>query len=505
MRKIIALVYLLLLVRATYAQSPAPKPIGIADTVTASVPPYNFGWYRIDPVKKTIANYTMTGGTTPEGVMWDGYTYVQDKTINYKKTTLILFGDLNLFKENFPIKEDFKNLRALYSRYGYAILKSKRTIYFYNIGRNEVKSVDISGFTAITDSVYTDKTAALFAIYNEKLEQITDGAVLDAASLKHLARDYYTDKNGLYLLNKHYRPSLEKETFEALKVEDSEGMAGASLVSANYFIYNSHVYGISDQVNRLTLNADKLIEIKWNDETYSLTDGEHSYEKDGGNDYSESNRPSLEWFKTTIEYFKEKHITIETVLPFRLHLFERGTDSLYMPLSNGNFKYDYSKDKSGFLIKTSDGYYRPYDPRKIPQKIEQLTIFNRLTKKDEPFDIAKFKNPAETVIIYDNQLYINGYHFNKAIDIGNLRPIGKTGFLTDGKVLICPFGEASSYGVYDGEVVHDFKSIIRGVDISKLSIISNSRLTDGTYLYLGATVIPIKTLSMKLKIFPDNQ
>nr|WP_294943947.1 hypothetical protein [uncultured Mucilaginibacter sp.] len=504
MRKIIALLYLLFSVGDVYAQNPGDKGNKIADTITASASPYILGWYKIDPEKKTIATYTMTGGTTPEGVMWDGYTYVQDKTINYKKTTLILFGDLNLFKENFPIKEDLKNLRALYSRYGYAILKSQKAIYFYNIARNEVKSVDISGFTAITDSIYTDKTAALFAIYNEKLEKITGDALLDAASLKHLARDYYTDKNGLYLLNKHYRPRLEKETFEALKVEDSEGMAGTSLVSANYFIYNSHVYGISDQVNRLTLNADKLTEIKWNDETYSLTDGEHSYEKGGGNDYSETNRPSLEWLKTTIEYFKEKHISIETVLPFRLHLFERGTDSLYMPLSNGNFKYDYAKEKSGFLIKTSDGYYRPYDPRKIPQKIEQLTIFNRLTKQDEPFDIAKFKNPAETVIIYDNQLYINGYNSNKAIDIGNLRPIGKTGYLTDGKLLICPFGESSSYSTIDGEVVHDFKSIIRGVDISKLSIISNSRLTDGTYIYNGATVIPIKTLGMKLKIFPDK-
>ena len=511
MKKILVIIFIALWTCAGYCQNlPGVAAVnnGAFDTTRLVKPPYNIDYFSIDPKSKTVSEQREVGGVT-----WDGYRYVVDPTIHYNTTSLIIFGSQITFKELFPYKGNLNAVKIIGCTDRDVTFKDKTGIYDF-VPPDRLSKINIASYTAIGDEIYQDNKGYLYFNFEWELQKLSGQTFFDVRTLKHLAGNYYTDKNGLYFLDKHYHPELNAYPLEAIKVEDSQGVSVQTTVTPRYIIYNNHVYSITRNLDRLNLDPANLTEVEWDsgyNNSYSITDGKHTYDTYGGVGYSDSVKDPYSdrhlMLKHTVDYFNKNNISVKGAFPRYLNFTPKDTSTLYIPLGQRVNNPEPLKYKVGVLFNTSDGLYFYNILNKIadPQKIKKVLVHNIDTKKDEEFNPDEFSFLGTNVSIYRNHLFIAGRAVYEQLDLKNLRFISnnyfKTYFLTDGKVLIYA-NWISFYGtklVNGQEEMVLGERIIKGVNINKLRIINQDRLIDDRYLYIAGSIIPLHKLALDVK------
>ena len=510
MKKIVVIIFAILWGCTCYCQKTADNKTAYNnfDTMRLVKAPYCIDYFSIDPKSKTVSEQQEVGG-----VNWDGYRYVVDPAIHYKTTSLIIFGSRITFKELFPYKGNLNAVKIIGCTDQDVTFKDKTGIYDF-VPPDRLSKIDVAPYKAIGNDIYQDNKGHLYFIYERELQKLSGQTFFDARTLKHLAGNYYTDKNGLYILGKHYHPELNMYPLEAIKVEDSQATSAEPFVTPRYFIYNNHVYSLTSQIDRLKLDPANLTEIEWDsgyNNFYSITDGKQTYDTHGAANYSDSIKDPYSdrhlMLKHTVDYFSKNNISIKNVFSRYIRFAQKDTSTLYIPLGESIYDNNPATTKNGVLLNTSDGFYflNVANRTADPQKIKKVLVYNIDTKKDEDFNPTEFSFLGNNVCIYRNHLFIAYHPVCEQLDLKNLRFISniyfKTYFMTDGKILIyANWGSLYETKTVNGqeEIVLD-KRIIKGVNIPKLRIINQERLMDDQYLYSADTIFPVYRFGLDVK------
>jgi hypothetical protein len=495
---------------------------------------YLLGDYLINPNKKQISIYKMTGGYDKEsGIHWDGYYYAPDSTINYDSTTLFIIGNTIFFKEQveFSPNLDLNTLRVIRNdldEYGCLLCRDKNSLYEGSVGSSTDDNddmepcsiIDLSGYTTINDYIYKKGGDLYFLLKEEfELEKI-EGVTLDIPTLKHLMNNYFTDKNGLYLLG-GYGYVEDKTSYEydkSVQLEKSNGKTIIPLVKRNYLVYDGKVYSPAEDAAHqpLPLNANRIKELELNNyrEVSFLADDDHTFRTEGSDGYS-TTEFKMEIFNRQYDadFFKKNVNQWQIITGGDVHFIkENNGKTLYFP--SASKKPLPGPIQSHVLIKTPDGFYI-FDEGNgsTLQKIDQVFIFNFDTKKYEELDTNQYRYVAENLRIYKNRVYgYDGLPIMEPIDAQHLHFIThhdvKTDYLTDGKSLIYigNMGGITMTGRGNETMQVLDERIISGVDFSTLKVITANILIDKEYIYNGNDgigVIPIKALQLDVKIFTE--
>lgn len=494
MKNIYSLILLTFYAASSYSQS---------NTVIASKPPYVIGDYLINPENRTVSRYT------EYGVKASMMKYVPDTSISYNNTTLLIMGDLIAFKENFPFECDISRLKLLSSNARYAVLKDKYAIYIYDSENIKAgsKKIDISPYRAVSDLLYQDRNDNLY-LFSDELEKIIGLPELDIKTLKHIVGRYFSDKNGMYFLGRHYDYKTYTSIEKSVKLESSKGKNVKPIVTKNYLIYNSQIYAISDDIDKLNLDAGKIIEVEWSEysNNYSITDGKNLYETSLSR-YSA--RSEVNDRNYSNDFFRKNNISLQKIVSPNIG-FRESNKELYFPIRNPKRRLQ-AEQRNGMLAKTTNGYYFLdkgfHTPN--PEKVKNVWIYNVDLKKDEPFDVGEFKFLKDQVYIYSNRLFLEGLPVNESINTRKVRVLSrnnvKINFIFDGESLIY-IGNITGYStkIDDGqEEVILSSRIIKGTDMSKIKIVNKDLLVDDRYIYYRNTVIPMQEIGLNVKVFNE--
>jgi len=466
----------------------------------ASKPPFYLGHYLIDPVHKTVG-VQMIGG---EGKVGETVSFPADTAIHYERTSLIILGEQILFKEHFPFHCNFNNLQVIASnKYG-TIFRDSNYVYYYNTYNGVSGSkVDISAYKALSNGLYEDKQGVFFTLDDMALKKITPVEKIYTGNLKHLVNQFFTDKNGLYRLDSHFDRESDSVVYQFVKLEDSNGKKILPSVNKYYLIYGKQIYGTTRYgVEKLPLDADKIREMEWGDNYQILTDGKNLVEIDG-------NGMRINDRNFTNDFFSKNHIDIQQIMPADVNFIaQKDTDILYLPLGTSKYIHGSEVYKPGLLLKTSDGFY--FLPRWMhttqPQKLKNVLVYNIDTRREEAFDITKFKSINGTMFAYGNHLFYDYLPVKEPVSIKKLtlltKGLNKTRYITDGKQLIYI---GSSYGYTIGsetgqEYVVLKKAIIFPDNISDLQVVNENVLADDNYIYSYNSVIPKTALGFPIEM-----
>ena len=469
---------------------------------------YALGEYLFNPSAKKIWVLEKYG----KGKVGTAVGYFPLKEINYDHTSLIVLGKRILFKEQFPKEVDFKSLNYIDE----GLFEDKNYIYSYYpdalpIQINESSKIDISGYKRISNYIYENKVGALYflnTINGFGLEKINDLSDLDKATLKHLQRQYFADKNGLYAFNARYFGDGSVEKIECIQLEKSNGKTIEPIVTRNYLVYHKSVYARYDLIEKLQIDADKMVECRWDDNQmiFFLTDGKNVYEQDNSA-YQSMHRNTGNNY---VNNFFKSGIAIQKIYNFEIML-SKDSDAQTLYFNNRKDKTGYT-ETGGILVKTATGFYfavsGPVD--REPIKIKKLMIYNPITDKDEVFDGQHYFKISSEMYAYKGQLFL----YNTPIkELSNLQHPNffmsngiKTNFITDGNTLI-------AYGSFNGYLTENSngtekvvygKWIKTGVDVSQLKAINKNLLVDENNFYDCSNgslqVIPIKKLGLDVKL-----
>ena len=490
---------------------------------------YDLGSYAIKPKKRQVGIYTFSGKAT---IGYPALVYQQDKTIKYNTTTLFIVGSQIFFRENirfFP-KFDLKTLRVIRNNLnGDLLCRDKNYLYrnavgspttdYRHIKDEYVDTINLSGYTVINDYIYQKDSDLYFLSKPFELKKV-EGITLDIPTLKHLAGNYFTDKNGLYLLGQ-YNDAAENYS-KSVQLEYNKGFPITPVVKRNYLIYGGKVYPIAPDTdyNPLPLNTIKMKEIVLDDQ-YSrfsfLADDNHTFQLDYANGcYTEEIDFADSCFNALLKKNVNQWQVITTAGDVDF-IKKDGGKTLYFPSGIKTFGGTFLNT---FLIKTPNGFYaKPlhFNLATI-QKVKHVFFFNFDTKEYEELDASQYRHVSHEFRIYKNRLYgLDGLPVKEPIETENLRLIMhhdvKTNYLTDGKLLI-----SVKTGYWGGTYIQGKGSnamrvldthIICGVDFSTLKVVTADILIDKNNIYSstqddGIQVIPIKSLHFKMRIFTEQ-
>lgn len=482
---------------------------------------YKLGRMGICPAKKAIYGEEMIGGIDVDDngntYHWDGTRTVQIKGIKYNSTALVAIGHIMTFKEFCNPKfysNDFQVLRYNINGKGYIIGKDKENMYLIvYTDDNDPTVIDISHLEYLKEGIFRDKAGKLYfyPYTNYGLIEVPHIEGLDIESLKHIASNYYMDKNGLYWFGRETTQSsggVSKTVNPSGLLEPSRGGNVHPVLMDGYFKYGDAVYTTKSDFlpARLNLKGSKCVELPLSFEETYVTDGETVYNKTYDNYFREVDEANIErryGLKTNLTEWKllaegvynPGHTMAQIVGEGRIHYFP--TDE--KPSLNG-FAHK--------LIHAPDGFYM------AGKKLDNVMIYNYDTRQYEPLEVDKFRRLTDRVYIYKKRIYsYDCIPIVEDIDTDKLYQIKKGGidtyFFTDGKVLL------HSESFDETKIIEDAKkgkymvfknSIERNVDFTTLKIINQNMAMDKNNIYsgeyYGMEIIPIKEI--KIKVIDTN-
>lgn len=477
---------------------------------------YTIGNYQFNPSKKTVSilqHYSIGKVGTAMG-------YFPDNSIKYDSTTLIVLGNEVLFKEYFPKEVDFASLHYIgESDYSQNLFSDKQFIYAYSPNflqhQGTAKKHDVSDYTRINDYVYEDKSGELFFLNTSnglKLSKIDVSLKLDKHSLKHLQGQYFADKNGLYALGVRFFGHMYSKKFSQqpidILVESANGRTIKPIITRNYIVYGNSVYAKDHSIEKLKLDVNKMIELKWGIQNiYFITDGTNLFEN------RHSSYREAEWNKDNDyanDFFKSGVNLLKIFSPQIKFLQGKDKNTLYFSNVKGD-KTQYT-EKHGILIKTDQGYYFANMGRADtkPEKIDKVVIYNQKTKQNEEFEDSEFLNIEERIFAYKGNVSFDDIPIKEINNAKNLHFFVdngiKTNFVTSGDMLIA-FG---NFGGYQSEIINGEQKVVfgkwikTGVDMTKFKAVNKKLLVDEANFYDCSNgslqIIPFKKLGLPVKL-----
>ncbi|RZL34511.1 MAG: hypothetical protein EOO96_09540 [Pedobacter sp.] len=477
---------------------------------------YTISNYQFNPSKRIVAVLQYFS----KGKVGTSMGYFPDTSIKYDSTTLVVLGNEIVFKEHFPKEVDFSSLHYIgESDYSISLFSDKQYIYAYSPNflpyQGAAKKVDISAYTRINDYIYENiigELCFLNVTNGLKLVKIEGLPNLDKQTLKHVQGQYFTDKNGLYAFGVHYFGHMYSNNYSSkpisILVESSNGKIIKPIITRNYIVYGKSVYAKNHSIERLKLDVNKMMEIKWGTQhIYFVTDGTNLFEN------MHSSYREAEWNKDNHyanDFFKSGINILKIFSPLVSFLQASDKQTLYF----GNIKKDKTAytQKNGILIKTDQGYFFANNgrPNVKPEKIEKVIIYNETTKQNETFEEEQFLSIDERIFAYKGLIFINNIPLKEINGMNNLRFFTDKGivtnFVTDGKTLVA-FGNIGGYQTtkIDGsEKVVFEKWIKRDVTVANLRAINKNLLVDENNFYDCSNgslqIIPFKKLGMPVKL-----
>ncbi|RZL35969.1 MAG: hypothetical protein EOO96_07945 [Pedobacter sp.] len=477
---------------------------------------YTISNYQFNPSKKTVAVLQYFS----KGKVGTSMGYFPDNSIKYDSTVLVVLGNQILFKEYFPKEVDFNTLKYVGEYdYGVGLFRDKQYIYSYSVNflpfQGIAKKIDISAYTRINDYLFENKMGELFYLNTKndlKLVKIDASLKVDKSTLKHLQEQYFADKNGLYAFGIRYFGHMYSNKFSQqpidILVESANGKTIEPIITRNYIVYGNSVYAKNYSIEKLKLDVNKMMELKWGIQNiYFITDGANLFEN------RHSSYREAEWNKDNHyanDFFKSDVNLLKIFSPEIKFLQGKDKNTLYF----SNLKGDITQytEKHGVLIKTDQGYYFANMGRADtkPEKIDKVVIYNQNTRKNEDFDDRQFLNIEERIFAYKGNVFLHNIPVKEINGLQNPQIFNhngiKTNFLTSGDTLIA-FGNISGYQseIIDGEEKVFFeKWIKRGIDITKLKAINKNLLVDEANFYDCSNgslqIIPFKKLGLPVKL-----
>ncbi|TDP01562.1 hypothetical protein [Flavobacterium sp. 245] len=458
----------------------------VKSTPKDTVKDFIIGDYMLVPKLKEVRTYTMVGGET-----WDGYTYQKDPKIDYEKTTLLVLGNSILFKEYFPFPFNLDKLKLIYSDDIWSICRDDNYIYRISY-RVTPAQIHIADYKPLNDFIYKAKSGELFFLDIETYKLNPVKLNIDENSIKHLAGNYYADKNGLYFFGAHAKKNAKSN--ERDYIDKSEKIIDAKKVvpkiSKNYIIFNNQVFAIADrEIKKLDIDPKKLIEIHFTNRQSLITDGKNIY-TNANYGYSGQNGKGVfgMWFPVLFSGSNLQKIYSRS-LPF-----VKENNSVVFNKRN-------PKESMDLVAVINNENYILTNKKKT--KIGQPLFYHSETKTNKAFDDKYLKIYKNQFIQYKNVLYFNGMPVETSkLDLKNLREIENSNYLTDGKSILYIGGVTGLSLKKKNEIefaVFDDR-IIENVFTSKLKMINPDLLSDGTIILNREQKIAIKDLNLNVKI-----
>lgn len=471
---------------------------------------YEIAGFQIALGEKVIYGWQMIGGTDVDSdgnvIHWDGYEYVPVKEIDFTTTNLIFAGSRIAFKEFFPIKTaDPSSLKVIGYDIGYGsnttiILSPAEKRVYILWGNGAMSEVDIEGFTHLSGVIFRSGTGKLCYLPHgrEYLQEVD--LPLDGATLRHVAADFYTDKNGLYYLDSYRQNSRQ--------LEKSNGKALQAVLYDRYFIYGGAAYPRSSysDAKDLRLDAARLSRLGTPYADY-LGDGEKLFElpystNSGVRDLGTPR--NIVQTGTPPEPFDRWRYFDIVVAGGNL----KG-NTLYYPskeiYANGGSYYTLVKTPSGFYGITGSS------AKLKAVKLDAVMIYNIDTRQYEPIEIDRFRRLTTNFYLYKGRMYYSDSHpFDADLEVDKLQPIclnGKpTEFFTDGRVLLggCNFSRLKSEE-REGYRWYSFaEEPFAGVDWPSLQVVDEKTLIDKNNIYMESgsllQIIPRKELGLEVNV-----
>ncbi|NDV67602.1 hypothetical protein [Dysgonomonas sp. 25] len=462
---------------------------------------YKINSYIINPSEKKIYVEGMIGGKrkNEDGSVthWDGIQVVQDRSINYKKTKLIVFGRYIKFKEYFNLLDSLSDARFIY---GTSYFTDGKKVYGERYGELE-EMIDISEYKRINDFLY-QKNGELYAYnpdsYATQMDSVIGLEYFDTSSVKHIDRHYFTTKDGLYWLGSHL-DSKDRTMFwsyDSRLLEKNEDGNGEAITYSNYFTYNNSVYAYnSSEIKRLDLDASKTKKIILEPNRPSnwisalLTDGNNTYECSETSEF---------YLIDTARVKLPANITGWIPIIYRSGYYKKGKDLYIDACASASVDGSIVWTPDGFYNVIKDGRYAKY--LMIP--VGNIWIKNYATGEYEIIDHTQYKLYKSNFYTYKGLLYINNRPVVNDIDVDKLTYFSyngkKSAFLTDGKHLLYADG---NFGY--SEENNTQKLTLPLPDFKTLSVIEYNILIDKNYIYNGRnnTVIPRKKLGFEVVVY----
>ncbi len=317
---------------------------------------------------------------------------------------------------------------------------------------------------------------------------------IDENSIKHLAGNYYYDKNGLYFLGGHNKKN-ERGYYDTY-VEKSEKLVDARnvvpIVSRKYIVFNNRFFGLDgSNINELEIDTRKIIEVMERTNSF-ITDGKTMY-SDLNYGYEENERNEKGVYGVLYPTLFSG-VNLQKIYSPLLH-FIKENNSVVINRNNPNHF-------PGLIAKIDNENYLLSDKKK--NKIKEILFYHSENKTSEVFDDKYLKiYEAERFIQYKNVLYFEGIPVETSkLDMKNLREIANTDYLTDGKAIvyignITGYRSAEKNGI---EYVILDDRIIENVYTKEMKPISKDLLSDGITIISKTQKANIKSLNLDVKI-----
>lgn len=476
-----------------------------------SMPKYFIGNCGIDPERKIISRYKMTGGRDEDGGEWDGFTYEPDTKIVYDETFMAILAGEIYFKEDLPKVYDLNSIKLL-SNFSndYTYMRDKN--YIYKTSRQDIVSTTkIHGLKIINDFLYGRQGNLLFydntnVIEPSGLNKIVNSDILDLNTIKHIHGNYFYDKNGLYF----FKLKISENSRLAHKIEEGGNAAAHWHAQGNYITYGESVYYYNPrEIQKLNLNKDK---IKYFEMGYYggypraiLADDKQFYFTYYGDLRDAGKLPQ--------EFFRKDMNRWQIIFPETYQLITSDNyKTIHLP-GGGNDFGGVMIDRT--LVHTPDGFYT-FDidnPAETIVKADKVFIFNYDRKKYEELEPAKYRFLSADMYIYKERLHTHFAPVEEDINTSALKFVAtdgvKTNFFYDGKSLIHNGSERTGIS-YRGEGskmrILLSESMAAGVDITTLRVVSKNMLIDKNNIYTIIAggylqTVPVKELGFSVKVF----
>lgn len=514
---------------------------------------YILGKYKINPTEhKILVSEFFSEKIDGDGHAW-GEKYVLDSTIDYNNTTLFVIGNQFIFKEHiskngsYSPQLDFNTLKVInidVEEYEGSLCRDKNFLYRNSIGieqQSKWESISLSGYKTINDFVYQKDNDLYFLSQDFELKKI-ENLKLDVSTLVKVMGNYFTDKNGLYLLGGYSTQEFkaektetglviyrkEWESFfhnESIQLEKQNKRKQIKpIIKTDYFIYNGKVYSPRSLNSHLPLplNSKEMVELEIKNSSYAdyttnfLADNEHTLvmtNKNGCYGTLEA-RYGNQWFVEN-DFFEKNVNQWEVISRGDLDIFTGKDGNLYFP---NQLKRTNNDNYVGIVIhKQKEFYTFELNENSTLKKFSKVFIFNFDIKEYEELDTKQYRYLSENFWIYKNRLCMYssgiGLPIKELMDTTNLHLIKhhnkKTNFLTNNNLLIymSKFGGISTLGEGINKVQILGNRIISDVDFSSLEVITADVLKDHENIYIGnhngISVIPIKSLGLNIKILTE--
>lgn len=467
---------------------------------------YELGNYRIYPQEKIITQGGMFGECTKNGVCRDGYGYFPLEHLDFDNTALVFINRQMHFKEDLP-SVDLNTLETLYpdtpvlhrgTIYSFPVFADKKNLYISINSSNALTDekspgrISLPQMPRINPYLLKSEQGEYFVILRnihqpedaiQKLEELD----LDPATLKYVAGNFYTDKNGLYWLGSFYNSKTGKHERNK-KLEDRHGKSIVPQIMSDSICYDEAIY---------VKNASSPTKYPYQASDVAKRVKHYDILKNG---------------KVTAGYYNNP-----APVELAFHPYVVMAQDAYVYAQNDElfFKGVQSVGESnsyGMILKTDNNYLlvnNGNNPNEV-KPFRQLNIYNVTKNAYEPFETQHYRQIDEEFYIYKGALYGYGaptFSNDTRFDYTKLQRISYSYYYTDGKYMF--YNDQQDKYRYTLNYNRTFqpinpRMIIENVDFTTLEIVNENLLIDKDRIYTltnnpepGIQVIPRNKLGIK--------